>query len=61
VRGNKSGQYNLGVCYEFGLGVTKDEVEAAKLFRQAANQGHIKAEEHLALLLSKIAEIKLRE
>ena len=31
-------QYNLGVCYDNGQGVAKDEVEAVKWYRKAAEQ-----------------------
>jgi len=36
-------QFCLGYCCEFGQGVTKDDVEAAKWYRKAADQGHDKA------------------
>jgi len=37
--GNATAQYNLGYCYEYGRGVAKDYVEAAKWYRKAADQG----------------------
>jgi len=40
-------QYNLGVCYDKGLGVAKDEVEAVKWWRKSANQGYAKAQFNL--------------
>ena len=36
-------QYNLGVCYKNGDGVTKNFAEAAKWCRRAAQQGHQQA------------------
>ncbi len=33
----------LGVCYQQGIGVAKDEQEAAKWFRGAAELGHAAA------------------
>ncbi|MSR43556.1 MAG: hypothetical protein EXS19_05920, partial [Pedosphaera sp.] len=38
-KGDASAQYNLGVMYANGLGVPKDEVEAVKWYRKAADQG----------------------
>ena len=37
----------VGLCYEFGTGVVKDEVEAAKYYKMAADQGH--ADAHYSL------------
>ncbi|MFZ0827073.1 MAG: PDZ domain-containing protein [Verrucomicrobiia bacterium] len=42
--GNPEAQDKLGIYYEFGKGVAKDEVEAAKWFRKAADQGSAVAE-----------------
>ena len=36
-------QYELGVCYEAGDGVGKDEAKAAELYRKAAVQGYAEA------------------
>lgn len=35
--------YRIGCCYEHGDGVDKDEVEAVKWYRMAANQGFVSA------------------
>ena len=35
-KGDRSAQYNLGVCYSNGIGVVKDEAEAVKWYRKAA-------------------------
>ena len=37
--GNANAQYNLGVMYSQGLGVTQDHAEAMKWYRKAAAQG----------------------
>ena len=38
-QGDARAQRNLGICYRFGTGVTKDEVVAVKWYRLAAEQG----------------------
>lgn len=48
-------QYNLGVCYELGIGARKDVHEAARRFRIAASVGHSAAQ---AKLGSEFASIK---
>ena len=40
-------QYELGVCYETGDGVGKDEVKAAELYRKAAVQSYAEAQNKL--------------
>ena len=42
-------QYDLGLCYDNGEGVEKDEVEAVKWYRKAAEQGHVNAQYNLAI------------
>jgi hypothetical protein len=37
----------LGVCYEHGIAVTKDIVEAHRLYKLAAEQGHVDAKKCL--------------
>ena len=37
-------RYELGVCYETGDGVGKDEAKAAELYRKAAVQGYAEAQ-----------------
>ena len=39
-QGHAEAQYNLGVCYYFGQGVTKSYPEAVKWLKKAAAQGH---------------------
>ena len=40
AQGVAPAQFNLGVMYDFGQGVAKDPVEAARWYRAAAVQGH---------------------
>ena len=42
--GHDGGQYMLGVCYEWGLGVEQNYEEALKWYRLAAEQGLPEAE-----------------
>jgi TPR repeat protein len=37
--GDPESQFHLGMCYKNGDGVNKDETEAVKWFRLAAEQG----------------------
>ena len=37
-QGNADGQYMLGLCYENGFGVTKNQNEAVRYYRLAAAQ-----------------------
>ena len=34
----------LGWCYQYGTGVVKDEVEAVRYYKMAADQGHVDAQ-----------------
>ena len=40
ARGWISGQYYLGMCYEYGYGVSQNYSDAAKWYRTAAEQGN---------------------
>jgi len=42
-------QFNLGFCYEYGEGVAKDQVEAAKWYRKAAEQNYVDAQFNLGM------------
>lgn len=42
--GDPDAQNSLGVCYRLGAGVRKDEKEAVKWYRKAADRGHPKAQ-----------------
>ena len=46
-QGNIGAQYNLGVMYTEGQGVTKDLTKAVKWFHKAAEQGHSSAQNNL--------------
>ena len=39
LAGDPAAQYELGLHYHFGRGVSKDDAEAAKWWRKAAEQG----------------------
>ena len=43
-------QYEVGDCYENGLGVEKSRSEAKKWYKDAAEKGHAKAQERLKKL-----------
>ena len=43
-KGHAKAQYNLGVCYKDGTGVTQDFVLAVKWYRKAAEQGELMAQ-----------------
>jgi hypothetical protein len=43
-KGDPASQYNLGLLYHFGLGVRRDEAEAAKWYGLAAEQGDADAQ-----------------
>lgn len=53
VDGADDGQadYNLGIKYQFGLGVEKDGKEATRLYRVAAEKGHPEAQNDLAFMI----------
>ena len=46
--GDKIDQYNLGLCYYKGNGVTKDYAQAVYWYRKAAEQGVAQAQNYLA-------------
>ena len=48
-KGNAMAQYELGLCYEGGIGVKKDNNEAKKWLRRAAEQGHAEAQYNLGI------------
>jgi len=49
-KGNLMAQFNLGLVHEKGRGVTQDYAEAAKWYRQAAEQGFAPAQNNLGNL-----------
>ena len=46
-QGIANAQFNLGVMYQKGQGVTRDDAEAVRWFRLAAEQGHANAKKAL--------------
>jgi TPR repeat protein len=46
-RGNAQAQFNLGVMYHQGQGVSQDDKEAAVWWSKAAEQGHAEAQDNL--------------
>ncbi|HAK61591.1 MAG TPA: hypothetical protein DCO77_14650 [Nitrospiraceae bacterium] len=49
-KGDAFAQYNLGVIYANGLGVTKNDAEAVTWYRKAAEQGDSDAQGNLGLM-----------
>jgi hypothetical protein len=49
--GNPDAQYRLGIHYQTGLGLEKDDFEAAHWYEKAALQGHLEAVNALGMLL----------
>lgn len=49
-QGYAGAQYNLGVMYDNGEGVSENVAEAAKWYRRAADQGHALAQYNLGLM-----------
>ena len=47
--GNANAQYNLGVLYDTGVGVSKDEKEAVKWYTKSAEQGFARAQSFLGV------------
>lgn len=47
-QGNEKGNYYLGICYEYGAGVDKNEEESLKFYYIAANEGHALAQCEIA-------------
>ncbi|MGB2118981.1 MAG: tetratricopeptide repeat protein [Porticoccaceae bacterium] len=43
-------QFNLGVMYEFGNGVSENDAEAVKWYKKAADQGHADAQFNLGVM-----------
>ncbi|WP_051908363.1 tetratricopeptide repeat protein [Candidatus Odyssella acanthamoebae] len=48
-QGHAEAQFNLGVMYEDGQGVTQDDAEAVKWYRKAADQGDADAQNNLGV------------
>ena len=50
--GDAISQCNLGICYAEGIGVTKDEKQAVKWYRNSAEKGNAYAQVLLGVCLS---------
>jgi TPR repeat protein len=48
--GHSDSQFNVGLMFEQGIGVSKDEKEAIVWYRKAAMQGNVHAQYNLAVL-----------
>ncbi len=55
--GDDVAQYSIGGLYEAGLGVKKNEAEAAAWYRKAADQGNADAQNDLGMLYAKGAGV----
>ena len=49
-QGDADAQFNLGVMYRKGKGVTQDDAEAVKWYRKSAEQGDASAQYNLGLM-----------
>jgi TPR repeat protein len=49
-QGHASAQYNLGLMYDNGRGVTQDYKESAKWYRKSVEQGHAEAQYNLGVM-----------
>jgi TPR repeat protein len=49
-QGDAQAQFNLGVMYDYGQGVTQDDKQAVKWYRKAAEQGHPSAQTSLGVM-----------
>ena len=49
-RGHAAAQYNLGLLYANGQGVSKDDAQAQQWYEKAAAQGHADAQVNLGIL-----------
>ena len=49
-QGDPNAQYNLGVMYQYGHGVSQDYKTAIKFYSLAAHQGHANAQNNLGLM-----------
>lgn len=52
--GNRAGQYTLGMAFEKGVGVSKDEMKALRLYQLSADQGLPDARDRLYFLKKRL-------
>jgi ribosome-associated protein YbcJ (S4-like RNA binding protein) len=57
LQGDETGQYNLGVHYEWGSAVSEDKEEALRWYRRAAAKGYERASEALKKLTYEIGQV----
>ena len=50
AQGHKYAEYNMGLCYEYGNGTTKNKQEALAWYKKAKNHGHPDAAKRIAEL-----------
>lgn len=50
LRGDRDAQYQVGVMFERGMGVEKDDTKAAEWYEKAAVQGHVDAQYNIAIM-----------
>lgn len=58
-QGDSNAQFNLGVMYELGNGVTQDINRAIRWYHLAAQQGHVEAMGVLRILQSDLISSKM--
>ena len=56
-QGNAKAQYNLGVMYANGIGVTQGAKQAVTWYRKAAEQGDARAQNNLGVMYAKGAGV----
>ena len=49
-KGNQIAQFNVGVKYANGQGISKDDKQASEWYRKAAEQGHADAQSNLGVM-----------
>jgi len=49
LKGNRDAQFNLALIYHSGVAGPQDEKEAVKWYQQAASNGHVQAQEYMAV------------
>ena len=59
--GEAASQYMLGLAYELGVGVVKNDAEAVSWYRKAAEQGYIPAQLGLAKMFSSGGPVTIDE
>lgn len=50
LRGNPEAQYKTGVMYERGMGIDKNETQAAQWYEKSAIQGYVDAQYNIAIM-----------